>query len=55
MVGRSLQDVCDSEIIAYDLNYISDVEFSLLYDYSCSKAVFPYWKFEEFNLASWSD
>ncbi|CAB4012708.1 Hypothetical predicted protein, partial [Paramuricea clavata] len=55
MAGRSLQDVRDSAVIAYDLNYISDIEFSLLYDYSRSKAVFPYWKFDEFNLASWSD
>jgi hypothetical protein len=55
MAGRSLQDVRDSAVITYDLSYIPDVEFSLLYDYSRSKAVFPYWKFDEFNLASWSD
>ena len=55
MAGRSLQDVRDAAVVAYGLNYISDVEFSLLYDYSRSKDIFPYWKFDEFDLASWSD
>ena len=27
MAGRSLQDVRDAAVVAYGLNYISDVEF----------------------------
>lgn len=41
MAGRSLLDDRDTAVIAYDLNYFSDVEFSLLQDNSRSKAFSP--------------
>ena len=55
MAGLSLQDVRNAAIIAYGLNWIDDVDFVCLYDYCHSRPVFPYWKFEEFDLASWDD
>ena len=41
MVGHSLQDVSAAGVVACGLNYISDVEFSVLYDYSCLKNYIP--------------
>lgn len=53
MAGGGLQAVRDALIFAYAENYISDGEFALLYDYNRSKPVFPYWKFDKFNLENW--
>ena len=55
MTGRSLQDVRNASVIAYGLNCIDDVEFACVYDYCHSRPLFPYWKFEEFNLVFWDD
>ena len=54
MAGLSLQDVRNATVIAYGLNCIDDVDFACLYDYCDSRPLFPYWKFEEFDLASWN-
>ena len=51
MAGLSLQDVRNATVIAYWLNCIDDVDFAFLYDYCDSRPHFPYWKFEEFDLA----
>ena len=53
MAGLSLQDVRNATVISYGLNCIEDVDFACLYDYCDSRPLFPYWKFEEFDLASW--
>ena len=51
-VGR-LQAVCDALIFPYAENVINDKEFALLHDYNRSKPLFPYWKFEDFDLGTW--
>lgn len=55
MARCGLQSVRDALTLAYAENYISDAEFVLLYEYNRSKPVFPYWKFNAFNLETWDD
>ena len=55
MAVGGLQAVRDALIFAYAENLIDDEEFALLYDHNRSKPLFPYWKFDEFNLDTWSD
>ena len=55
MPGFSLQDFRNAAVIAYGLNCIDDFDFACLYDYCHSRPLFPYWKFEEFDLASWDE
>ena len=50
MVHCGLQSIRDALTLAYAGNYINDAEFVLLYEYNRSKSVFPYWKFNAFNL-----
>ena len=50
MVHCGLQSIRDALTLAYAGNYINDAEFVLLYEYMRSKPVFPYWKFNAFNL-----
>ena len=50
MVYCGLQSIHDALTLAYAGNYISNAEFVLLYEYNRSKPVFPYWKFNAFNL-----
>ena len=45
-----MQSIRDALTLAYAGNYISDAEFVLLYEYNRWKPVFPYWKFNAFNL-----
>ena len=51
----SLATVRDSLVIAHSQNIIDDVEFVLLYDANMSKPVFPYSKFERFDIDNWED
>ena len=51
----SLATVRDSLVIAYFQNIIDDAEFALLYDANMSKPVFPYSKYERYNIDSWED
>ena len=51
----SLATVRDSLVIAHSQNSIDDVEFVLLYDANMSKPVFPYSKFERFDIDNWED
>ena len=46
----SLAAVCEVLLISYSLNIIDEVEFALLYDANQSKPIFPYSKFERFNI-----
>jgi hypothetical protein len=54
MAVGGLQAVRDALIFAYAENLIDDEEFALLYDHNRSKPLFPYWKFDEFNLDTWT-
>lgn len=53
--SRGLQAARDALCIAYDQNVIDDLEFALLYDANKSREIFPYWKFQPFDLSSWDD
>ena len=55
MAVGGLQAVRDALTFAYAENVIDDVEFALLYDYNRSKPIFPYWKYEEFDVETWDD
>ena len=55
MADGGLHATHDALMLAYDENFIDDEEFVLLFNYNRSKALFPYWKFENFNLDSWDD
>ena len=50
MVHCGLQSIRNALTLVYAGNYISNAEFVLLYEYNRSKPVFPYWKFNAFNL-----
>ena len=54
-MSHGLQSVRDALILARAERYITDAEFILLYDYNWSKPLFPYWKFEPFNVDTWDD
>ena len=47
--------VRDCLVVAYSQNIIDDVELALLYDANTSKPVFPYSKYERFNIDNWED
>ena len=49
-MSGGLQSVRDALILARAERYITDAEFILLYDHNWSKPLFPYWKFELFNV-----
>ena len=55
MAGAGLQSVRDALVTAYFENYISDDEFVFLYDANRSKPVYPYWKFDNFDLNNWDE
>ncbi|CAB4017499.1 Hypothetical predicted protein [Paramuricea clavata] len=54
-MSHGLQSVRDAIILARAGQYISDAEFILLFDYNWSKPLFPYWKFDEFNMDTWDN
>ena len=37
------------------LSYLDDGEFLMLYDANFSKDIYPYWKFNKFDLDAWND
>ena len=55
MALGGLQSVRDALMLARMQQYISDTEFILLYECNLSKPLFPYRKFELFDLDSWDD
>ncbi len=55
MAAGGLQAVRDAFILAYAENVIEDEEFVSLYECNQSKPAFPYRKFQEFDLETWSD
>ena len=55
MAAGGLEAVRDALIVAHAEDMIDDEEFVLLYEYNQAKPVFPYWKFQGFNLETWDD
>lgn len=49
-MADSLQGVREALAFAYKDSIIDDAEFAILYKENLSKEVFPYWKFNTFNL-----
>ena len=47
--------ICEALVLARAQQYITDAEFILFYDYNWSKPLFPYWKFEPFDVDTWDD
>ena len=55
MAAHGLKALRDITLYSYSETIIDDVEFMLLYDYSQSREIYPYWKFDRFNLESFDD
>ena len=50
MAAMNLKPLCDFMVLCYGTNVIGDLEFILLYDYSQSREIYPYQKFNQYNL-----
>ena len=50
-----LQSVRDVLLVSYFEDAIDDVEFTVLYEENYSREIFPYWKYDKFDLAGWDD
>ena len=48
-----LQSVREGLLLALYRNIIDDYEFALLYDANFYREVFPYWKYDRFNIDNW--
>lgn len=48
--SRSLKSARDALVLCYAANLLDDIEFAVLYDMNESREIFPYWKFQEFDL-----
>lgn len=55
MATRGPRAVRDAILISYADNLIDDEEFVLLYDANISREVYPYWKFQRFDLDELND
>ena len=49
-MANSLLGVREALAFAYNDGVIDDAEFAILYEENLSREVFPYWKFNTFNL-----
>ena len=47
---RSLQAVRNALLFSYAENFIDEDEVLLLYDLNRSKYIYPFWKYEKFDL-----
>ena len=50
MAAMNLKPLCDFMVLCYLTNVIGDLEFILLYDYSQSKEIYPYQKYNQYSL-----
>ena len=50
-----LQSVRDILLVSYFEDAIDDVEFTVLYEENYSREIFPYWKYDKFDLNGWDD
>ena len=53
--ASGLQAVRDVLLAAYFDDIINDVEFAVLYEENYSKKLFPYWKYDKFDLDEWDE
>ena len=50
-----LQSIRDVLLVSYFEDAIDDVEFTVLYEENYSREIFPYWKYDKFDLDGWDD
>ena len=50
MAAMSLKSLRDFIVLSNGTNVIDDLEFILLYDYGQSSEIYPYQKYNQFNL-----
>ena len=50
-----LQSVREVLLVCYFEDTIDDVEFTVLYEENYSREIFPYWKYDKFDLDGWDD
>ena len=55
MAGQGLQEFREVLKEAYLLDLVDLEEFALMYQNNLSRIVFPYWKFDRFDLDAWDD
>ena len=55
MASQSLQEFREVLKEAYLLDLVDLEEFALMYQNNLSRIVFPYWKFDRFDLDAWDD
>ena len=53
--NRGLKAVRDLLLWSYFDDLMDDDEFLMLYDDNSSKDIYPYWKFNKFDLDAWND
>ena len=53
--GYGLQSVRDVLLVSYFDDVIDDEEFTLLYEENYSRGIFPYWKYDKFDLDDWDE
>ena len=50
MVAMNLKPLCNFMVLCYGTNVIGDLEFILLHDYNQSRKIYPYQKYNQYNL-----
>ena len=50
-----LESVREFLLVSYFKDTIDDVEFTVLYEENYSREIFPYWKYDKFDLDGWDD
>ena len=53
--NRGLKAVRDLLVLSHFDDLMDDAEFLMLYDANSSKDIYPYWKFNKFDLDAWND
>jgi len=51
--NRSLRAVREQLLVAYAEDMIGAEKFVLLYDANQSKPIYPYWKYDKFDIGSY--
>ena len=54
-MAAALETAQDALLFASADGIIDDEEFVLLYDQTNTRKIFPYWKFEAFDINTWDD
>ena len=55
VAAYGLQSVRDVLLVSYFDDFINDVEFTVLYEENYSRGLFPYWKYDKFDVHDWDE